>query len=212
MGNKTNPVAFRMGVYQPWRASWFARGQYGVQVLEDLTVRQYLEATLEDAEVARVQIDKAGESVKIIIHTSSPGRVIGKRGEAIDTIRRELSQRLKGKVIDVAVAEVKSPELDATLVAKNIAQQLVKRGSFKRAMKRAALSSIRAGAKGIKICCAGRLGGAEIARTEWTRMGSVPLHTLRSDIDYGTALAKTTYGIIGVKVWICRGEIHGGTV
>ncbi len=206
MGQKVNPNGFRLGVYRDWDARWFARGSYGKQVLEDIQIRNYLEKILENAEIGRIEIEKTGDSIKIIVHSARPGQVIGKKGQEIDSLRRELASRLSRASVDVSVQEVKHPELDATLVAKNIAAQLEKRVSYKQAIKRAALSATKSGAKGVKICVAGRLAGAEIARTEWVKFGSVPLHTLRSDIDYGFAEAYTTYGIIGVKVWICKGE------
>lgn len=205
MGQKVNPIGFRLGVYRDWDARWFARKSYGKQLLEDIKIRNFLNKALENAELARIEIEKAGDNVRIILHSGRPGVVIGKRGQDIETLKQDLSALLK-KNVDVSVQEVKTPELNAMLVAKNMADQLVKRASFKKIMKRAALSAIKSGAKGIKICCAGRLNGAEIARQEWTRVGSIPLHTLRSDVDYGFAQAKTTYGIIGVKVWICKGE------
>lgn len=206
MGQKVNPIGFRLGVYRDWDARWFARKSYGLELLEDITIRNYLSRVLENAEIARVEIEKSVDSIRIILHSGRPGIVIGKKGQEIETLKNDLASLLKKKNIEVSVQEVKSPELNAALVAKNIADQLVKRASFKKVMKRAALSAIKSGAKGIKICCAGRLNGAEIAREEWTRVGSIPLHTLRSDVDYGFAEAKTTYGIIGVKVWICKGE------
>lgn len=205
MGQKVNPIGFRLGVYRGWDARWFARESYGKLLLEDIMVRKFLDSALEKAEVARIEIEKAGENVKIIIHSGRPGVVIGKKGQEIDSLRTQLSTRLKRNV-EISVQEVSRPELDATLVAKNIADQLERRASFKRVTKRAAAAAMKSGAKGIKICVAGRLGGAEIARSEWTRVGSVPLHTLRADIDYGFAEAHTKFGIIGVKVWICRGE------
>lgn len=207
MGQKVNPIGFRLGIYRDWDARWFAPAtSYGDNLLEDLKIREYVAKNLDDAEIARVVIEKAGpENIRLTIHSARPGQIIGKRGQGIEAIRTHLAKAF-GKNVEISVQEVKKPELDATLVAKNIAQQLERRGSYKRAMKRAALSAMKSGAKGIKICCAGRLNGAEIARTEWTRVGSVPLHTLRSDVDYGFAEALTTHGIIGVKVWICRGE------
>jgi len=205
VGQKVHPKGFRVGVYRDWDARWFARGSYGKLLLEDLAIRRMLDQILEHAELARVEIEKASDNVRIIIHSGRPGVVIGKKGQEIENLRAQLASTLK-KNVEVSVQEVKTPEMDATLVAKNIVEQLLKRVSYKRAMKKAAISSVRSGAKGIKICCSGRLQGAEIARREWTRMGSVPLHTLRSDIDYGVAQAKTTYGIIGVKVWIYKGE------
>jgi small subunit ribosomal protein S3 len=206
VGQKVHPIGFRLGVYRDWDARWFARKSYGEQLLEDLMIRDILDESLEKAEISRVEIEKAADSVRIIIHSARPGAIIGKRGQEIDALRNKLISKIKKTNIEISVQEVKNPELDATLVAKNIADQLEKRGSYKKAMKKAAISTMKAGAEGIKICCAGRLQGAEIARTEWTRVGSIPLHTLRSDIDYGFAEAYTTYGKIGVKVWICRGE------
>lgn len=206
MGQKVNPIGFRTGVYRDWNARWFARTSYGDMLLEDLKIRRYLDDVLKHAEISRVEIEKAGDNVKVIIHSARPGTVIGKKGQEIDSLRRGISKIIKKNSIEVTVQEIKNPDLDALLVAKSIAEQLEKRVSYKRAMKRSVASTMRAGAKGIKICCAGRLNGAEIARSEWARVGSVPLHTLRADIDYGLALAKTTYGIIGVKVWIGRGD------
>lgn len=206
MGQKVHPIGFRLGVYRDWDARWFSRNSYGKLALEDLEIRRFLDATLEKAEISRVEIEKAGDNVRVIIHSARPGAVIGKRGQEIDFLRNQLISKLKKNNIEISVQEIKVPELDATIVAKSIADQLEKRGSYKKAMKKAALSAMKAGAKGIKVCCAGRLNGAEIARTEWTRVGSIPLHTLRADIDYGVAEALTTYGKIGIKVWICKGE------
>lgn len=207
MGQKVHPKGFRVGVYRDWDARWFAPGNaYGDNILEDIKIRKFVDTNLHSSEVARVEIEKAGENVRVIIHTARPGHVIGPKGQTIATLRKKLAKLIGKQSVEISVQEVKNPELDATLIAKNIAQQLVKRASYKRAMKRAAQSARRAGAKGIKICCGGRLAGAEIARKEWTREGSVPLHTLRSDIDYGFAEALTTYGLIGVKVWLCKGE------
>lgn len=206
MGNKVHPLGFRLGIYKDWNARWFARDSYGKQILEDLAIRKFLDKALSAAEVARIEIEKAGDSIRIIVHSGRPGVVIGKKGQEIESLKSHLANTLGKKTVEISVQEVKNTEIDATLVAKNIAEQLVKRGSVKKAMKRAAMTAMKAGAKGIKICCGGRLQGAEIARQEWIRMGSVPLHTLRSDVDYGVAEAKTTYGMIGVKVWICKGE------
>lgn len=206
MGQKVNPIGFRVGVYRDWDARWFARHNYGAQLLEDLKIRRFINKNLKHAEVARVVIEKAGDNIKIIIHSGRPGVVIGKKGQEIDFLRKKIGKLIGKNAIEVAVQEVKNVDLDATLVAKNIAEQLERRASFKKAMKRSSASTMRAGATGIKISCSGRLNGAEIARREWERTGSVPLHTLRADIDYGFAEAKTTYGIIGVKVWIGRGE------
>ena len=206
MGQKVHPIGFRLGIYRDWLARWFARDSYGKLIIEDLKIRRYLNDRLKRAEVSSIEIEKTGDSIRVIIFSARPGVVIGKKGKEIDSLREALSKMLSKKSIEVSVQEVQNPDLDAILVAKNIADQLERRISYKKAMKRASATSMRAGAKGIKICCAGRLHGAEIARTEWVRLGSTPLHTLRSDIDYGLAEAKTTYGMIGVKVWICRGE------
>ena len=206
MGQKVNPVGFRVGIYRDWDSRWFARKSYGKEVLEDIKIRNFLNTILANAEISKIEIEKAGDNVKVIIHSGRPGVVIGKKGQEIESLRNEIAHRLKKKNVEISVQEVKSPEIDAVLVAKNIAEQLEKRGSFKKAMKRAALSAMKGGVKGIKICCAGRLNGAEIAREEWTRVGSIPLHTLRSNVDYGLVEAQTTYGKIGIKVWICKGE------
>ena len=206
MGQKVHPIGFRLGVYRDWDARWFSRNSYGKQALEDLQIRSFLEKTLERAEISRVEIEKDGDNLRVVIHSARPGAVIGKKGQEIDFLRTQLMSTLKKSNVEISVQEIKTPELDATIVAKSIAEQLEKRSSYKKAMKKAALSAMKAGAKGIKVCCAGRLNGAEIARTEWTRVGSIPLHTLRADIDYGVAEALTTYGKIGIKVWICKGE------
>jgi len=206
VGQKVNPIGFRIGVYRDWDSRWFARDSYAKFFFEDLAVRKYLERVLPDADISKTEIEKTGSSFKVVIHAARPGVVIGKKGQEIDNLRRGLAHLLKRDNIEVSVQEIKVPELDAHVVAKKIAQDLEKRASFKKVMKKAATSALRSGAKGVKIRVAGRLGGAEIARDEWIRIGSTPLHTLRADIDYGTARALTTYGIIGVKVWICKGE------
>ena len=206
MGQKVHPIGFRLGVYNDWKARWFARKSYGKELIEDLSIRKYLDEALERAEVSHVEIEKTGENVRIVIHSGRPGLVIGRKGQEVDALRKKISVIVGGKNVEISVQEVKTPELMASLIAKNIADQLERRASFKKAMKRAAMSATRAGVKGIKICVSGRLNGAEIARSEWVRVGSVPLHTLRANIDYGFAEAKTTYGIIGVKVWLCKGE------
>lgn len=205
MGQKVHPVGFRLGVFEDWRAHWFAKKGYGIDLMEDLRMREYLKGKLNDIDVSKVVIEKAGENVRLVIFSSRPGFIIGKKGMGIDQLKKDFHSKF-GKNIDVSVQEVRLPELDAALVAKSIAEQLEKRVSFKRAMKKAGFSTMKSNAKGIKICCSGRLGGAEIARSEWLRLGSVPLHTLRSNVDYSLAEAKTTYGIIGIRVWICRGE------
>ena len=206
MGQKVHPLGFRLGVYDDWKARWFARKSYSDELMEDLAIRKYLEKSLDRAEISSIEIEKTGESVRVIIFSARPGMVIGKKGQEVDALKKGISKIAAKKNVEISVQEIKIPELQATLVAKNIADQLERRASFKKAMKRAAAASSRAGARGIKICVSGRLNGAEIARSEWTRVGSIPLHTLRADVDYGFAEAKTTYGIIGVKVWLCRGE------
>ncbi len=205
MGQKVHPVGFRIGVFEDWRARWFAKKSYGTELLEDLRIRRYLKNKLNDIDVDKVVIEKAGENIRIIVFSSRPGFIIGKKGAGIENLKQEIYAKLK-KNVDISVQEVRFRDLSASLVAKNIAEQLEKRVGYKRAMKRAGYATMKSRAKGIKICCAGRLGGAEIARSEWLRLGSVPLHTLRSNIDFALAEAKTTYGIIGVKVWICKGE------
>lgn len=206
MGQKVNPRGFRVGVYQGWSSRWFARDSYADFAFEDITIRKTIQKQLVGAEIDRIEIERAGDAVKVVIFSARPGVVIGKRGQEIEMIRRNLAKVLKKDVVEVSVQEVKNPELSASIVARDIADQLERRASFKKVMKKAASSALRAGARGVKICTAGRLGGAEIARDEWVRAGSTPLHTIRADIDYGVATAQTTYGIIGVKVWICRGD------
>ncbi len=207
MGQKVNPIGFRLGIYRDWDAHWFAPGKaYGDRILEDIKIRKFIDKRLDKAEIARVVIDKAGDSVRVVLHSGRVGMVIGKKGLEIETLRRELAKILGKNSVEISVQEIKKPELDAVLIAKSIASQLERRASYKRAMKRAAATALKSGARGIKIRCSGRLGGAEIARTEWTRLGSVPLHTLRADIDYGFAEALTTFGLIGVTVWVCHGE------
>ncbi len=210
MGQKVNPIGFRVGVYRDWDAQWFPRssvkGAYAKELHDDLIIRKYLESNLTKAEIARIEIKKTAGMIKIIIHSAQPGRVIGKKGQEIDMLRKNLASMLKVNSVDISVEEIKTPELDAVLVAKNIALQLEQRANFKKLMKKAAASALKAGARGVKICVKGRLNGAEIARAEWTRIGSVPLHTLRADIQYGYARAHTVMGIIGVRVWICVGE------
>ena len=206
MGQKVNPISFRTGIYRGWAARWFSKKSYADNVLQDFKIRGFLEKNLDQAEIAQIEIERAGENVKVIVHSGRPGMVIGRGGKEIEGIRKDLASIVGLPTVDISVQEVRQPELDATLVARNIAAQLERRASYKKVMKRAAMSGLKSGARGVKICCAGRLSGAEIARTEWVRAGAAPLHTLRSDIDYGFAKAYTTYGIIGVKVWICKGE------
>lgn len=210
MGQKVNPIGFRVGVYRDWDAQWIPRksvkGSYAKELSDDIIIRKYLESSLNKAEVARIEIKKTGGMVKIVIHSARPGYVIGKGGQEVEVLRKKLAEKLQVNSIDISVEEVKTPELDAVLVAKNIAAQLEQRANFKKLMKKATASAMRAGARGIKICCKGRLNGAEIARAEWSRVGSVPLHTLRAKISYGYIRAQTVMGVIGVKVWICVGE------
>ncbi|MGD1997414.1 MAG: 30S ribosomal protein S3 [Candidatus Dependentiae bacterium] len=210
MGQKVHPIGFRVGVYRDWTARWFAKSSYAENLLEDFKIRKYLKKRLERAEIADVIIEKAGESIRVELHSARPGLVIGRKGQEIDALRAELSQEF-GKPVDVSVQEVKQVELNAELVAQSIASQIERRAGYKRLMKRAGQAAMKAGAKGIKICCSGRLAGSEIARSEWLRLGSVPLHTLRADVDHAKVEAMTTYGIIGVSVWICRGEYTKGS-
>ncbi len=207
MGQKVNPIGFRLGINRTWDSRWFAnKDNYADLLHEDLELRTFLTKRLQQAGLSKVVIERPAKRARVTIHTARPGVVIGKKGADIETLRGELAKKTGGDV-SLNIVEIRKPEIDATLVAENIAQQLERRIAFRRAMKRAVQSAIRLGAKGIRINCAGRLGGAEIARTEWYREGQVPLHTLRADIDYGTAEAMTTYGICGVKVWVYRGEI-----
>lgn len=206
MGQKVNPIGFRLGVINTWDSKWFATKDYAKLVLEDRRIRDYVKQRLFHAGIARTEIERAANKVKIRIYTARPGIVIGKKGSEIDALRKDLERKFRREIL-IDIQEVRRPELDATLVSENIALQLVRRVAFRRAMKRAVSSALKFGSKGIRVACAGRLGGAEMARREWYREGRVPLHTLRADIDYGTALARTTYGIIGVKVWIFKGEV-----
>jgi small subunit ribosomal protein S3 len=205
VGQKVHPVGFRLGFFEDWQAHWFAKKSYGSELLEDFRIRQFLKGRLNDSEVARMVIDKAVDSVRITLYSARPGMIIGKKGQGIEQVKSDLYKLLK-KNIEISVQEVKSPELSARLVAEEIADQLEKRVSYKRLMKKAGYAAMKGGAKGIKICVSGRIAGAEIARIEWLRLGSVPLHTLRANIDYALAEALTTYGLIGIKVWVCRGE------
>jgi small subunit ribosomal protein S3 len=206
VGQKTHPYGFRLGIVKPWRSRWFARGDFAELLREDELIRKYLKTRLGHAAISDVHIDRRPGKVSVTIFTGRPGVVIGKRGAEVDKLRDELAQ-LTGKEIGINVEEIKRPELDAQLVADNVAHQLTQRVSFRRAMKRAVQSAMRMGAQGIKVRASGRLGGAEIARTEGYHEGRVPLHTLRADVDYSTSTAKTTFGSIGVKVWIFKGEV-----
>lgn len=206
MGQKVHPTGFRLGVIKTWDSKWFAKRDYSKLVYEDRMIRSHLKERLFHAGISKIEIERAANKVKIRIHTARPGIVIGKKGAEIEALRQDLERRFKREVL-IDIQEVRRPELDSILVGENIALQLVRRVAFRRAMKRAVGSALKFGAKGVRVACAGRLGGAEMARREWYREGRVPLHTLRADIDYGTALARTTYGIIGVKVWIFKGEV-----
>ena len=206
MGQKTHPYGFRLGIVKNWKSRWFATKDMPALLKEDELVRKYLHARLGHAAIASVEVERKPGKVTVTVHTGRPGVVIGKRGAEVDKLRDELAQ-LTGKEVAINVEEIKRPELSAQLVGDNIAHQLTQRISFRRAMKRAVQGTIRAGAQGIKVRAAGRLGGAEIARTEGYHEGRVPLHTLRADIDYATSTAKTTYGTIGIKVWIFKGEV-----
>jgi len=205
LGQKVNPIGFRLGITRTWDSKWVSKKNYGKWLHEDIVLRRHIRKNLERAGISRVQIERAGEKTKINVFTARPGIVIGKRGAGVESLKKEL-QKLVDSEVFLNIREVRKAEVDAQLVAENVASQLVNRVAFRRAMKKAVSTSLKFGAKGIKIRCAGRLGGAEMARIEWYREGRVPLHPLRADIDYGIAPAKTTYGTIGVKVWICKGE------
>ena len=212
MGQKVHPTGIRLGIIKDWTSKWYADSkQYADLLNTDLEVRGYLKKRLSQASVSRIQIDRPAKNAHITIHTARPGVVIGKKGEDIDALRGEVAKRM-GIPVHISIEEIRKPELDAQLVAENIAQQLERRIMFRRAMKRAVQNTMRLGAGGIKINVAGRLNGAEIARNEWYREGRVPLHTLRANIDYGFSEANTTYGILGVKVWIFKGEVFGDEV
>lgn len=207
MGQKVNPNGIRLGITEDWRAKWFAKsGDYADYLNDDLKIREYIRKKLKKAAISRIQIERPARNARITIHSARPGSIIGKKGGDIDTLREDIS-RMVGVPVHVNIEEIRKPEMDATLVAESVAQQLERRVMFRRAMKRAVQTTMKAGAEGIRVNIAGRLGGAEIARTEWYREGRVPLHTFRANIDYGTAEAHTTYGIIGIKVWIFKGEV-----
>ncbi|WP_261303075.1 30S ribosomal protein S3 [Paenibacillus andongensis] len=206
MGQKVNPVGLRIGIIRDWESKWFAEKDFGTLLLEDVKIREYLKNKLKDSAVSHIDIERAANRVNVTIHTAKPGMVIGKGGAEVEVIRNYIAS-MSNKKVHINISEIKSPDLDAILVAEAVALQLERRVSFRRAMKQAMQRTMRSGAKGIKIATSGRLGGAEIARTEGYSEGTVPLHTLRADIDYGTAEAATTYGRIGVKVWIYRGEV-----
>ncbi|MCK5284507.1 MAG: 30S ribosomal protein S3 [Alphaproteobacteria bacterium] len=206
MGQKVNPIGLRIGINRTWDSRWYAGKDYAKKLVEDLKLREYVKERLKSAGISKVVIERAAKNTKVSVYTARPGVIIGKKGADIETLRKELSKRAGGDV-SLNIIEVRKPELDAQLTAEGVAQQLERRISFRRAMKRAVQSTMRLGALGIRINVSGRLGGADIARTEWYREGRVPLHTLRADMDYGTAEALTTYGIIGIKIWIYKGDI-----
>ncbi len=210
MGQKVHPYGFRLGINKPWKSNWFAKKDFPVLLMEDIAIREYIKKNLAHAGVANVEIERSASRIRINIHTSRPGIIIGKKGLEVDKLKEEIQKLIKGKPVNLNIKEIRRAELDATLIAQNIALQLLKRISFRRAMKKSVVSAQRFGAQGVKIRCSGRLGGAEIARSEWYREGRVPLHTLRADIDYGTAEANTTYGIIGIKAWVYKGDIFAG--
>ena len=206
MGQKVNPHGIRLGIVKTWDAKWYADKEFAANLHEDIKIRDYLKQSLQAAGVSRIETERSKNRLKLTIHTAKPGMVIGRGGSGIEQIK-EVLKKYTEKRVDINIAEIKQPDMDATLVAENIAQQLERRIAFRRAMKQAVGRTMRLGAKGIKVALGGRLGGAEIARKESYREGSIPLHTLRADIDYGTATAHTTYGDIGVKVWIFKGEV-----
>ena len=206
MGHKVNPIGLRVGINRTWESRWYAGKDYGDLLYEDLKIREFLRARLAQAGISKIVIERPAKRARVTIHSARPGVVIGKKGADIEKLRQDL-QKLAGGEVVLNIVEIRKPELDAKLVADNVAQQLERRVAFRRAMKRAVQSAMRLGAEGIRINCAGRLGGAEIARTEWYREGRVPLHTLRADIDFAESTAMTTYGTCGVKVWIFKGEV-----
>ncbi|MDQ6982122.1 MAG: 30S ribosomal protein S3 [Mariprofundus sp.] len=210
MGQKVNPIGFRVGITRGWESVWYAEKNFGEQLRADIRMRRYVKARLKHAGISRIVIERPADKVKVTVHTARPGVVIGKKGAEIEALRRDLAKEF-GQMVDVYIVEIRRPEAEAQLVAENIAFQLERRIAFRRAMKRAMQGAMRMGAKGIKVKCSGRLGGADIARIEGYHEGRVPLHTMRADIDYGFAEAKTTYGIIGIKVWVFNGEKLGNT-
>lgn len=206
LGQKTNPIGNRVGIIRTWESRWFLKKGYSEQLIEDLKIRKLIKEKLSHAGVSKIEIERPGQKIKVIIHTARPGIIIGKKGAEVEKLKKEV-EHITGKQVGVDIKEVRKPEVNAQLVSENIAMQLEKRVAFRRALKRAVSSALRFGAPGIKVQCSGRLAGAEIARSEWYREGRVPLSTFRSDVDYGFAEARTTYGIIGIKVWIYNGDI-----
>ncbi len=209
MGQKVNPVGFRLGVTKTWDSKWYAKADFSKLLHEDLKLRNFLKKKLYHSGVSKIEIERAANKAKVNIYTARPGLIIGKKGSEVESLKKDLAKLTESEIF-LNIQEVRKPELDAQLVAENVALQLERRVAFRRAMKKSVTSALKFGAKGIKITCSGRLGGAEMSRTEWYREGRVPLHTLRADIDYGFAEAKTTYGIIGVKVLLYKGEILAG--
>jgi len=210
MGRKVHPIGFRLGIIKPWQARWYAEGsEYTEQLHQDFKIRELVMAEAEKAGVAKVEVERSPGKVKVIVHTAKPGILIGRKGESVKKIRQDL-EALTGKKIDLEIKEVKNPDTDAYLVATNIASQIERRVAYRRAMKRAIQQAMRQGAQGIKIEVAGRLSGAEMARSVWLREGRVPLQTIRADVDFARAIAKTTYGVIGVKVWVYKGDVLPG--
>lgn len=209
MGQKVHPIGLRLGIIKTWDSNWFAKKEFPIFVSEDNKIRNFIKKGLHHAYISKIEIERAVSKMRIKIHTARPGMVIGKKGSEIENLRTDVERMVQREVM-IDIHEVRKPEIDAQLVAENIAGQLERRVSFRRAMKRAVTSALRFGTMGVKILCAGRLGGAEMARREWYREGRVPLHTLRADIEYGFAEARTTYGIIGIKVWIFKGEVLRG--
>lgn len=206
MGQKVNPIGLRLGIVKTWESRWYADKKYSEYILEDYKIRKFVKNKLNHAGISKIEIERSAKRVRLRIFTARPGIVIGKKGSEIELLKKELEKQVSQEVL-IDIQEVRKPEIDAQLIAENVALQIVRRVAFRRAMKRGVSSAMRFGAQGIKIICAGRLGGAEMARTEWYREGRVPLHTLRADVDYGFTEANTTYGIIGVKVFVFHGEI-----
>ncbi len=206
MGQKTHPIGVRLGIVKTWDSRWSAGKGYNDLLIEDISMRRALKERLYHAGVPKIEIERAGQNIRVIIHTARPGIIIGKKGAEVEKLRKDLKE-MTGKEVSIDIKEIRKPEVDAQLVAENVALQLEKRVAFRRAMKKSVASALRFGTLGVKISCSGRLAGAEIARSEWYREGRVPLHTFRADIDYGYAKARTTYGVIGVKVWMYHGDI-----
>lgn len=206
MGQKVNPLGLRLNITRTWDSIWYANKDYSKNLIEDQKIRKYLKKRLQHASLSKIILERTGEKVRVKLFTARPGIIIGKKGSEIELVKKDLEKLINRKAV-IDIQEVRRPEADAQLVAENIAQQLVRRVAFRRAMKKSVNSALRFGVKGIKISCSGRLGGAEMSRCEWVREGRVPLHTLRADVDYALAEAKTTYGIIGIKVWIFKGEV-----